>query len=329
MALKLKDLYDIMDAAGASKDLSERSVYVYKSRLKQLVDEMGAGNVEKVISDPLKTMRDVKPPESRKAYVTAMLSVFSHNEENIALRELAERYRPVWLEEFVRVKALCREKWLSQKPSEAQKLAMIEWNDLLEARDKAQLGSIEHCILGLYAEVVGRNDFCHLYISRSPNVDTNKHPNYIVLQRGKPAVLCLNDFKTNNSRHRRKAMEDGKKQKSPLTLNVSAPAFEMKLSPMLTKSIELSLKQMPREFLLTQERDPLSCYKDKSGCETRVLKILRAALENEHVSINSIRHSFACFVNRDPKLSERDKRKLAARAMHSSGTNKLYCFVDE
>jgi hypothetical protein len=84
----------------------------------------------------------------------------------------------------------------------------------------------------------------------------------------------------------------------------------------------------PREYLLTREDGSGLPYKGKDGCEARVLRILRAALGNPHVTINSIRHCFACHIQRNPKLSERDKHKLAAKALHSGNMNKMYCFVE-
>jgi hypothetical protein len=327
----LQDLYGILERAGKKGTLSQRSVYVYKSRLKQLVQERGMGNVKAVIANPLKVLKGVESPESRKAYLTTMMSVFTHDVDGI-LSDLAAIHRAKWMSEFLRVKALCVEKLHSQKPSEAQKKAMIEWQDLLAARDRLVPGTIPHIIVSLYTEVVGRNDWCRIYISRRHDVDSRVHPNYIVLQKGKNhALLCLNNYKTNNtSRHRHLVVSDNNKNsKSPLNLAVSSAAFSALLSPELTASIEKSLKLQPRDYLLTQEEDPTVPYKNKNGCEKRVLKILREALGNPATSINSIRHAYACHIQRDPRLSERDKKKMAAKAMHSGNMNKLYCFVKE
>ncbi len=326
--LSIQTLYDIMDAASVSGALSSQSVYGYKQRLKQLVRDWGNNDVEWTIANPLKALKHISAPESRKAYIVAVMSCMSHDAKGV-LAHLKDKYRKKWLEEFVRVKELCKEKLYSQKPSDAQKRAMITWDDMLQARDKLTPGTIEHIIVGLYCEVPARNDWCHVFVSTTPRVDTKQYPNYVVLTPNKNATLCLNSFKTNNTKRRRTTKVDVSGDAPILDLAPPPPAFSATLSKELSNSIRRSLVSQPREYLLTQENDVKQPYKNKNGCEGRVLKILRAALDNPHVTVNSVRHAYACHIQRNPKLSERDKRQLAAKSMHSGNMSKLYCFVQE
>jgi hypothetical protein len=230
--LSVQDLYDIMDAASASGALSPRSVYGYKSRIKQLVVDLGGGDVAWTVANPLKVLKRVKAPETRKAFIVAIMSCMTHDNKGL-LVGLRDRYRNQWLEEFVLVKELCKEKLYSQKPSEAQKRARITWEELLQARDRLTPGTIDHVIVGLYCEIPARNDWCHVFVTPTLNVDTAQHPNYIVLAPPKRAVLCMNSYKTNNTRRRRLAKDEkiqGGVGGGKLDLAPPPPAFTATLS---------------------------------------------------------------------------------------------------
>ncbi len=335
-------LHAVVDAAS---DLADKTKYVYKQRLRLMVEDWCSGDVRRALHDPQWALsRAGADPETRKSHINPVLSCFKRDPAMRATPSLRAA-RSAWYDQLASAKEACNARYDSQQPSPAQKAAAISWDDLVRARDAQAPGTIEHIVLGLYCEAVMRNDLSHVYVyrgSRYPVVDVRKTPNYIVMtdvgEGSDRATLHLNEFKT--AKDSPGAAGAGKRSRgkrggrpAPL-LDLSgasaqgASKFSVQLSAMLTDSIRASLDRDPREYLFVRT-DNGSPYSNEVGWHSRVTKILRSTLGNPKATINSIRHAFASRVQRDARLSDKEKDSMASMAMHSAKTNRMYSWVAE
>lgn len=228
---------------------------------------------------------------------SAIMAIFTYNDtlkENYAI--LFEKWKDVQRT----VREPIEQKYKSNKPTVRQEQAYIQFDKLVEIRDRLPHGSQEQLLLSMYTHIPpARSDYHKTRIyTKKPHQDTEG--NYIVLNNN--PTLVLQDFKT------------AKIYKK----------IEIQLPPELVNDIQKSLDIFPRKYLFVSPRTNTP-FDIPSSFNTWANRILKNITGKKEFTLSMLRHIY--ITRRDLKLEEKSglEQDEIARAMgHSISTQRRY-----
>ena len=278
----------IIDAISAAP-LSDVSKKHYASSLTRLVKASGTSLIwilkhpDEVVAawTSKKNPGDPdKPDASLRTYITVVLTCFKYGDR--VLPQGVLDHRPRWMELFDRYDAKIRHKYDNRVASERQLQSYLPWETILKKRDAMDKSTDAYLLVCMYTMIEpARADYNRLRIFMGPptQAQIDEYPNYLIVVANKRSVqsmtLVLHEFKSARSK--------------------SLPEYRRTLPANLQKVIVGSLKRNPREFLIVSPKTGKP-YQDPHSYTVYVDRIFSKVL-GDHVSINTLRHSFVNSLN--------------------------------
>jgi len=212
-----------------------------------------------------------------------------------------------WYKEFDKIMKLVKHREDNNIPSEKQKRTFIEWSCIIKKRDEMQYGSIEHVLLSLYTYVPPRRqqDYTNLRIYTNPEQAPELSHNHFhtCSNKYKTAYMYLNEVK-----------------------NVKS-FFNKEIPKELVNIINYSIQQDPRDYLFVQSRNGFP-FKTANSFQKYSNTILKKIFQNEEMSVNVLRHSFATFISKQ-YITVGERKKIAIQMGHSLKKNLEYAFITQ
>jgi hypothetical protein len=295
----------------ASTSLSASSKQRYRGALEQALRVCGEDRRQERLTLP-QMMMDVEGSyarldaaipsrESLRTVLTALISTLKNCRGPGCSGEAMRKALSGWRGKLAPVSAdLIRERE-TNVGTPAMLAAKVSWSevvDVLARLSREEFASRTHLLLAMYSMIPPRRqaDYYRVSILEVPPVEEHRHAAWLVVSQ--PMVLVVREYKT---------------AKSYAKWTKELPAG-------LSKVVRASLVASPRGFLFQgadgRQFSTVEAYKKMSN---RVLK----SLFGPDASVNSLRHSYATYVNQqNPSLAE---RKRVARDMgHSLMTSLSY-----
>lgn len=204
----------------------------------------------------------------------------------------------LWYSIFIKVNKELRRLRENNIPTTKQVESMINWMDVIKLRNSLEYGSKDHLLLSIYTYVPPRRqmDYANMRVYLDENIDPPKNHNYFQLfnKRLNSAVFYIHEYK--NAQYLRGY------------LNKEIPEDFIKI-------IKYSLIKTPRDFLFVQDGDVTKPY-SVQAFTTHTNRRLKALFNNQHFSVNTLRHSFATLIARK-SLTLQERKKFATQMGHT------------
>lgn len=298
------DTYILMDLCHSldcikNADISNTTKRVYLERLKVIIKETEKDLYE-IISHPQEYLLWIKKHSSslqtQKSYISAILAVFKHT---TGLKEKEKNHYYSWYTEFSNIHKQIDLKYKLNEPTKKQKDAYVPFGEIIEMRNKLEIGSKERLLLSMYTYLPPlRNDFNCIYLYKSKPKEF-KHNNYIKLYETQP-VLILNEYKT---------------VKKNDILSKDLPIE-------LINEINESLEKQPRDWLFSDREGKPYVVNSFNKWANRTLK----KLFNRSLTISLIRHSYINSLDFN-KLTVIEKENIAKDMAHTINTQDRYRLI--
>lgn len=238
-------------------------------------------------------------PATMTQFVSIMISIITHH------LELQDQYPDMikqWKKLKMEVEQPVNDQYDSNQPTEKQKNAFFDFEQLLKIKDSLPKGSNERLLISLYTLIPAqRSNFDKVKIyGTDPKIKTD---NYIVWN-NKPYIV-LNKYKTSR-------IYD--------TITINIP-------PELQQEILYSLELNPREYLFVKKNG--LPYDKSSSFNQYANRILKKVLNNEDFNLTMFRHIYISRPDIDVNnLTVGEKRKLANSMGHSPMVQNKYLFKE-
>lgn len=189
------------------------------------------------------------------------------------------------------------------KQNSVENVANISWNDILAAREKLAIGSLERLLMLVYTAMPPvRADHYATEIVFYPTVPTAQ--NYLLIKSPRDMTFIIRDFKT-----------------ARLYEEISSP-----LPQLVREEVAASLSIYPRKWLFVNERGEPFDRKRFSEWSGRVLSGIMGS--GRHLTINTLRHLYIT-QNVDFNSSAKKLEKIGAAMGHSIGMQKAYHWIKD
>ena len=314
--------YEVLLNETTIKD-STRSVYI--RHLERLCHEVLPTRVNgsvrvptltDVIEDPGLVERALRGMGShaQDLYVASVIALLYHTD----LRKKRPELYTAWCDLKRKIRQPIERKYLSNAPDERQEAAWVTFEDLLRARAAADLdsrsGTQDALLLWMYTSIPPvRGDY---YNCKVVHVHTEKdaalavaaakdggYNAFILGARRVPSRTVLTDYKTSQT----------------------YGCIVTPVPPELAAAVRRSLRAFSRDTLFVDSRG--QGYSGRNSFTKWANRVLRRSLENERVSLTTLRHIFIS--RRDLALETKTgaERAEVARAMgHGNATQDRYNF---
>lgn len=289
------DILSVFDSP--SINISQKTRTNYKNKLMFLSKNCGNEPVKAIIFswDPTNVLDRIheSTEETKLVCVSSILAYLKHNNMKCKHAKVYD----AWLKAYNYLENEKRLRIKSNKPTPRQGQGLLDWqNNVIAVRDSLPYAEKEHLLLCVYSYIPPRRqqDYAELLI----DVDQNDC-NFLSLKEG---FCCFRNYKT------AKSMGEARIQ----------------MPPELIKVIKESVKRYPRKYLF-QKRDGQP-YGDsfQKFCNLTLKKIF---MNNPYVSVNSLRHSFASYLNSNRTLTLQQREDYAHQMGHSLIKNMEYVFL--
>jgi len=173
--------------------------------------------------------------------------------------------------------------------SDKQKNGSLRWVDVLMKLSELEKGSMDHLLLCTYVEFTRRqSDYASIKIYKSPNANIDNSC-YIHLKPPESAKPYIRIGLGKTKKH--------------------YGDFECELPKILLDSIRVSLKNDPRDYLFGD--------KTVDGFRLWCNKVLKRLFKNKDVTVNSLRHSHAEYIDNKPGITPGERKLEAWKMGHS------------
>jgi integrase len=199
-----------------------------------------------------------------------------------------------WYKEFVRITKILED----QQDNNVQKESSLTWTDVVSQYEKMPKGSLKRLTLGIYTLIPPRRQFDYWKLRINGEIipgDTGK-----INFDNKTIEVYV--YKT-------KDKYDVWKKDLPNLLIDDMKGY-------------LETVKDNREYLFTKDNG--LPYKTLYSFTSANNKIIKEAMNNKNVSVNSIRHAAASFVNTDKYMTRKDKKQYAYDMGHSFAMQTMY-----
>ena len=173
--------------------------------------------------------------------------------------------------------------------SDKQRSAMMKWTDILRTLSRLKKGSMEHLLLCTYVTYTRRQrDYSSVRIFTNPSDEIGNTACYIHLSpKDEKPYIYLSEGKT--IKH--------------------YGAFKDELPKEFMESLFMSLKNDPRDYLFGKR----STDTFTKWCNN----MLKRILNNDKVSVNTLRHSHAEYIDNKPGIQVAERKTEARKMGHS------------
>jgi len=226
----------------------------------------------------------------KESYLTSIMSLFIHNEE---LREKNKKLFEKWKEIQKQIKKPIEKKYNSNKPTERQKEALIDFDKLIEIKNSLPIGSLERLLFCMYIIIPPvRADYYKTILYDNDEIPDNTN-NYI--QNG---VLYLHNFKTSEIYKEIKTI----------------------LPKELKQEIEFSLKKFPRNYLfINKQKKPF-----KRNSFTKWSNSILKKYVNKNFSLTMFRHIYISKKIDLNNMNGSERKKISSKMAHSNNMQLNY-----
>ena len=247
-----------------------------------------------------------KSDNSLKSYLTTVLTFLRCS----GLKETNVGMYDEWHKMFNEVYQRIQNKIESNIPNDRQKASFVQWEEVVKKRKEFPIGSPEHVLLSIYSAIPPRRQ--KEYYSMKLYTDKDAKPeldhNQLYLSKdNKDSYIFICEHKTSrfNKTYTNKNLPDT-----------------------LIETVKKSLLKNPREYLFVKQRDKKQ-FTDVKAFQKYTNGMFKKIFENDDVSLNSLRHSFASYIdNHQPRLSLAQRKQIAEMMGHSLETNMAYVFLE-
>jgi hypothetical protein len=256
-------------------DLATRSKTSHLERCRMLVKACDTP-LDVILKNPEESYHKV-----REKYADAMtlncilgsvLSIIKYNQGEPAFRDDA-RIVTKWRAIKSTLSQKLHDQSLDGKKTQKEQKGWVDWQDVLNRqRDlgREEFGSDRHLLLSLYCLIPpARLDYNDVLIMHKEPAEELVR-NYLVVHGPESMDVFLNNYKT--------AVKYG--------------LYRKRLPVELCRIIHFSLQKVPRNYLITQKRDPSKPMSNKSSYQKYVSNTMKSIFNNKPVTVNILRHSF-------------------------------------
>lgn len=285
-----------------SADISETTKKSYIANINTIQKYCNNDSIDVIIRNPTTYIPiiNAKAFENRKAkhkdasstkrtLIKTVLAILKYTKLKFENKEVF----CAWYKEFINLSKIVEE----QQDNNIQKESSLSWKHILEKYDTLQKGSIHRLTVGLYTLIPPRRQFDYWKLRINGEImpgDTGK--------------LFLEDKKIEVYMYKTKDKYDVWKKDIP-------DGLYQDIKDYLGENTD-------RKYLFTKENGEI--YKTLYSFTSANNKIIKEALNNINVSVNSIRHAAASFVNTDKYLTRKEKKQYAYDMGHSFAMQTMY-----
>jgi len=291
-------------------ELAKKSKSLYVTMFKKILRETGCEHIHDVLVNPSRSVNDLirvdVPTNTQDSVLGTILSILSHSGQKIHNPALSDE----WNKEFVKVNTIKQDKSRSNIPSEKQKRCILNWDTVLKTRDRLDYGSMRHLLLSMYTYIPPRRqlDYASMRVYFDPTFEPSMDHNHfhVYSEKHSSAYMFINEYKT------KKSYND---------------FFETEIPTELVEIIISSFKRCPRRYMFVTENKQV--FTDANHFQIFSNKLLKDIFNNDAVSVNSLRHSFASRLKTLNNLSVNEHDILSRKMGHSLRKNMEYAFFDD
>lgn len=278
-----------------ANDITPQSKITYTNTIKAILKKFDTNNLIDILNDPAKYSKLIHREENirtQKTYFTAILAFFKHANLKENFKELFTK----WYDCATAVSLKVTDLEYSHVATEKQMKGIIPWYDIIAARDKLDIGSIDHLLLTIYTTLTRRQaDYFRVYIYSNVNEVVDENITYINLtptDKTKKPYIHITVGKT-----------------------IKSGVFEDVLSQLFIQSLKISLVKQPRKYLFVDSSG--KPYSNTNSFQKWCNGRLKSILNNAYVSVNMLRHSHAQHFNLIPNLTYAERLTMAKKMGHS------------
>lgn len=290
--------------------LSDSSKKTYLSSIKRLQLFFKDVKIHVILTNPNKygTILQTKIPSDhgQKNMFILMLTLFKCS----GLKETDIESYKEWVEFYNKPMEKIQAQVNSHTPTDRQLESYVEWSEIIKTRKKLSPGTKEHVLLSIYTMIEPRRqlDYAYMRLYQSESDAPEEDHNFI--------HLC---YKNNN----KKPYLLIKKHKT----DKFYPTFIHRDLPVrLIDTIQKSLIINPREYLFTKtDKSP---FPDANSFQRYSNTMLKKIFKNPWFSVNSLRHSYATYINNLPNITLIERQQVAERMGHSIKQSMQYVFIN-
>lgn len=198
-----------------------------------------------------------------------------------------------WVKRQAKLLGLVKDMTENNQPSDKQRKSQLLWEDVIKTPSRYTIGSDEHLLLTLYIAFTRRQaDYWKVQIHvGKKNGDPPLDHSFIHIGIKKPYIY-LNDFKTVGTYGN----------------------FRADIAKDLLYSIQHSLARDPRQYLFCKEG---AAFSNKNSYQKWSNRMLQNIFENKLVTVGTLRHSHATYINENRNITYRERKELAYSMAHS------------
>lgn len=288
--------------------ISESSTKSYMNNIKHIISVCDNANINTILNNPNlyggMIVSKTKSENSLKSYLSTILTFCRCS----GLKENKITVYDVWYKKFNTVYQRIQNRIESNVPTDKQDAGFVEWETIIEKRKTFPLGSDQHVLLSIYTAIPPRRQK-EYYAMKIYTDDNNKpeldHNQLYIPTNNKDAHIFICDH--NTSKFKKTYLNE-------------------KVPDILVNTIKKSLIRNPRGYVFvnTRNKEP---FKDNKSFQSYSNNMLKKIFDNESISVNTLRHSYASFIYRQPDLTYLQRKNIAEMMGHSVDRALKYVFI--
>lgn len=255
--------------------------------------------LDKVIESPKEVSKIVSCFDSKhtqKTTYTAVLAALSRS----GLKEQRPKLYSQWHELHDTVKKEIEEQVKRNEPTPRQQDAHVDWEAIIEARDKQAYGSKAHLLLCMLTMIPPRRQWDYANVAVYTAKPKTEDHNHIVFS-NEGAYIHLTDYKTAKGGH----------------------TWRKELPRELVDVVRDSIMQNPRFKLFTMSKN--ETFTNVNSYTKWANNVIKRTLQNPKASVNTFRHSYQTYVQKKT-LTFKEMEDIADDMGHSVIQSLCYSF---
>ena len=292
----------------ASTSLAPKSKVSYKKHMRQLLKlgaQVGVNSLSEIMFNFQRVHPALQrlPPNIRRSYIAAVLSLFKRGEEAHHFRRCDPGVNTVyrqWIEALAACNNANRQRIDDNLPTDREiesSANMREWYDANDYMQETDPDSQEALLIAFHALALPPlrgNDLAHVRIGYQPQ------GNYFMVRPDGSGELVIRDHKS--ARY--------------------YPRLERQVPLQVVRMVERSVRLQPRDWLFSTQTG--TEFSDSGYQKWKSLAFLQA-FKGKRVTSNSLRHAYISErVHANPNLSTNQARSIAASMGHSLDMQRQY-----
>lgn len=220
-----------------------------------------------------------------------------------------------WYKYFLAVNQVIRTRIGANIPTEKQAENSVEWETILQVRDRLRFGSYDHLLMSIYTMVPPRRqwDYMQMPIYLDPDYTPKLDHNHFHVKSNKYNSPYMFIIDCKNAQY-------------------FNPFFNKEIPKSLVKTLLISIKENPRSYVFTQTNGKGPPFDNANSFQKFSNRAFKRIFENDPefngnstgMSVNVFRHSFATYMDQKNDLPIATKKRLAKKMGHSYNMNMEY-----